>query len=120
MRQCLHILVGTAFWVLLGALWAILLTEDRASLTDLLLSAQVIGVTAGLVLGATLGWIAHNVRIHRRKGPRLGRPQQPARIDADRLGRALVWAFDDGHPGALEEGHLVVELVDGAKVYRRP
>ena len=118
MRQVVHKLVGVLFWALLILLWFTLVIEHKAGRTNIAYSVQYLAIVAGAVLAVTLWWIHHNTRIYRRKGPRLGRPEIPARIDEDRLGRPLRWQLDGGAPEALATGHLVIELDGAAKVYR--
>jgi hypothetical protein len=117
MRQHGHIAVGVAFWTLLIVLWVLLVIEHRAVGASIVYSVQYVAAVGGAVLAVTLWWIRHNTRIYRRKGPRTGRPEIPPRTDEDRLGRPIRWQTDGGAEGALEVGHLRVELDGTAKVY---
>jgi hypothetical protein len=117
MRQLGHIAVGVAFWTLLIVLWVLLVIEHRAVGASIVYSVQYVAAVGGAVLAVTLWWIRHNTRIYRRKGPRTGRPEIPPRTDEDRLGRPIRWQTDGGAEGALEVGHLRVELDGTAKVY---
>jgi hypothetical protein len=117
MRQLGHIAVGVAFWALLIVLWTLLVIEHRAVGASIVYSVQYVAAVGGAVLAVTLWWIRHNTRIYRRKGPRTGRPEIPPRTDEDRLGRPIRWQTDGGAEGALEVGHLRVELDGTAKVY---
>lgn len=119
MRHRFHQLVGVLFWLLLVGMWVQLAGGDRVSAANIVDSIQYVAAIAGAVLALTLYWIRHNVGIHRRKGPRAGSPVRAPRTDADRLGRPLRWSLPGGHAGAVAEQHLVVEVEDGAKVYRR-
>jgi hypothetical protein len=118
MRQLLHAALGVAFWVLVGLLWAMLWTQDKASAAAVLDTAARIAVCVGLVLSLTLWWVSHNVGIYRRKGPRKGRPSAAPDVAGDRLGRQLVWALDGGHAAAPALRHLVIELDGELKTYR--
>jgi hypothetical protein len=118
MRQFLHKLIGIFFWVVIVALWLLLVVEDRAGSANIAYSVQYVGAIAGVVLALTLWWIRHNLSIYRRKGARVGRPELAPRTDADRLGRPLRWQLGGGAIGALHVSHLVVELDGDAKVYR--
>jgi hypothetical protein len=117
MRQLGHIAVGLVFWALLVAFWILLVAENKAGSANLAYSVQYVAAVGGAVLAVTMWWIRHNTRIYQRKGPRKGRPMIPPRIDEDRLGRPIRWQTEGGADGALEVGHLRVELDGAAKVY---
>ena len=119
MRHTFHQLVGIAFWLMLVGMWVQLVRSGGASASSIVDSVQYVAAIAGAVLALTLYWIRHNVGIHRRKGPRAASPIMAPRIDADRLERPLRWSLPGGHLGAVAEGHLVVDIEDGVKVYRR-
>ncbi len=120
MRERFHRVVGVMFWLVLAGMWALLAYGDRVTASNLVDSIQYVAAISGAVLAVTLYWIRHNVGIHQRKGPRADSPVVAPRIDADRLGRPLRWSLPGGHAAAVSESHLVVDLEDGAKVYRRP
>lgn len=120
MRHATHQLIGVSFWLLLIGMWIQLLGSDAVTLSHVAHSVQYVAVVAGAVLAVTLYWVRHNIGIHHRKGPRTASPTKAPRIDEDRLGRPLRWSVPGGHPGALDEAHLVVEVEAGTKVYRRP
>jgi hypothetical protein len=117
MRELSHKAIGVAFWAVLLFLWVMLIRDHKAGGHTIAYSVQYLAMLGGAVLAVTLWWIRHNTRIYQRKGPRTGRPEIPARIDEDRLGRPIRWAMDGGAVGALDAGHIVVELDGAAKVY---
>jgi fatty acid desaturase len=119
MRQALHIAIGIAFWVVLAALWALLAVDGRASGAAFRDTGVMLAALMGVVLAVTIWWIHHNVGIYRRKGARAGRPENPPRTDEDRLGRQVAWGLSGGAPAALLQRHLVVEVADDLKTYRR-
>ena len=119
MREFAHKVIGLAFWLLLAGLWVLLAHEGRASGAAFRATGVWLAALMGAVLAVTIWWIRHNVAIYRRKGPRLGRPENPARTDEDRLGRPVAWTMPGGAPAALAESHLVVEIVNDLKTYRR-
>jgi hypothetical protein len=119
MRQVAHILVGVLFWLLLAALWVLLVLEHKATPTAFRDTLFQLAVLVGTVLAITTWWVRHNVGIHRRKGPRRGRPDLTPPVDQDRLGRRIRWAMPGGVRTARAQAHLVVELEDGVKTYRR-
>jgi hypothetical protein len=118
MRQKAHIALGVASWLLFGALWVKLFVDDKAGPAGFRATGVQLAVVAGVVLAVTTWWIRHNVGIHRRKGPRTGRPTQPPRTDEDRLGRHLRWDLAGGPIAARDRAHLVVELHADVKTYR--
>jgi hypothetical protein len=120
MRQLGHKLVGILFWLLLALMWVMAVRQHKAGASNFVYSVQYISIVTGAVLAVTLLWIRHNRSIYRRKGPREGRPEVPPRVDQDRLGRPLTWAMRGGHFQAQRARHLVVDVEDGRKVYRRP
>ena len=117
MRQLFHTAIGIFFWIVLVGLWIALATEGRAGMDNITYSVQYVAVIAGAVLGVTVLWVRHNMRIYAKKGPRGHRPPQPPRTDEDRLGRPLRWQFADGHADAVGTSHIVVALDGEAKVY---
>lgn len=117
MRQVVHAVVASIFWVLLVGAWVLLAAQGKVTAGAVADSIGVIAVMALLVGGLTLYWVRHNVRIYRRKGPRRGRPGSNPNITADRLARPVTWQFDDGHHGALQASHILVDLVGHVKVY---
>ena len=118
MRQKTHIALGIVSWLLFGALWVKLFVEDKAGPSAFRATAVQLAVVVGVVLALTIWWIRHNIRIHRRKGPRTGRPSHPPRTDVDRLGRHLRWDLPGGPLAARERTHLVVDLDGDVKSYR--
>jgi hypothetical protein len=117
MRQKAHIAVAIGFWLLFGALWFKLLATHAVGPRALRDTGMQLAVVVAAVLALTTWWIRHNVRIHRRKGPRRAHPSRPPRLDEDRLGRAVRWELPGGAIGARECEHLVVELDGDAKKY---
>jgi hypothetical protein len=120
MRELSHKLVGVLFWLLMILMWVVVAKQHKAGVSNITYSVQYLSVVTGAVLTVTLIWIRHNMNIYRRKGPRRGRPEDAPRIDEDRLGRPVTWAVRGGHYQARRARHLVVDVEDGRKVYRRP
>jgi hypothetical protein len=119
MRQVAHILVGIAFWVVLAALWALLVAEDKATAAAFRDTIFQVAVIVGIVLAVTTWWIRHNIAIYRRKGPRQGRATIAPRVDEDRLGRPVRWSMPGGVRTARAQRHLVIDLDGDQKTYRR-
>jgi hypothetical protein len=119
MRQVAHVIVGIGFWLLLAAMWAMLVIRHQASAAALRGAGFEVAVLIGVVLAITTWWIRHNVAIYRRKGPRTERASLPPRTDEDRLGRRLRWAMPGGVRTARAQAHLVIEVHGDVKTYRR-
>jgi hypothetical protein len=119
MRRVLHTLIGIASWLLILALWTLLVRDGKASAPAVGGTVTQLAALAGLVLAVTTWWIRHNVGIHRRLGPRTGRATEPPRTDIDKLGRPVCWSLPGAVVAAYGATHLVVELADDVKTYRR-
>ena len=119
MRRTLHTAVGVFSWALMLALWVVLVEEGNIPLAAFETTGGELAAIAAGVFAVTAGWIWHNVRIYRRKGPRLVGPTKLPKIDDDRLGRTLKWVIPGGIHAARGVNHLVVELDGNLKTYRR-
>lgn len=117
MRQIAHKLAGVASWLLIVALWVMLIREGSAGALQRTLVE--LAVLTGAVLAVTTWWIRHNVGIYRRKGPRSQRATVAPRTDVDRLGRAVQWSLTGGALAACSAEHLVIEVDGDLKTYRR-
>jgi hypothetical protein len=73
-------------------------------------SAILVGVAFVSVVGVTWWWIAHNLRIYRKKGPRKSVPTVQRDFAKDFLGRVLP---DD--LGLLERAPLLVVVSRGER-----
>jgi hypothetical protein len=118
MRQKTHIAVAIGFWLLFAGLWVKLIVGHMAGPQALRDTGLELAALVGAVLAVTTWWIRHNVGIYRRKGPRLGRPSQPPRVDQDRLARPVRWELRGGVLAAREREHLEVTVDGGVKTYR--
>lgn len=103
-RRLLHTLLVLAGWV--GFVWGWWRVaggqHDVAQLRLLILGSIVV------VVVLTLGWVAHNVGIHRRKGPRKSVPRVQPRHEVDFNGRRL-----DADWEALRQARRVDIELDG-------
>lgn len=88
-RRALHGLLIAAGWVLFIWCWY-RVTADRPHLGELrtLMLASVLVVPV-----LTLSWVAHNVGIYRRKGPRRGVREVPLDYATDFNGRTITAAW---------------------------
>ncbi len=106
-REALHVLIAAATWLLFLYWWGIVLPQVRRD--EAVSAALFIAVSSLATVLLTAAWIRYNLRLYRRKGPRLQlTPAAPPR-DADRLGRKIV--RPDG--GTLRASRVVVVGFDG-------
>lgn len=92
-RDLAHAAVLAFAWVSIGVLWVRVLRATSGPV--LLWASATVVVTAIVTLVVTRWWIAHNVAIHRAKGPRTTVPVAPLDYDRDWVGRPVVGAWDD-------------------------
>lgn len=112
LRQMIHLSVGIVFWSLLGLLWWLLMRQGEVTHLALVSSSRMILGISVLVAVVTLAWVAHNLRIHSRKGTRNGTPNCVPRLDVDRLGKAIVWDCEHGHREVLQSASYILIKVD--------
>jgi len=105
----LHALVLVAGWCLFAGSWWLVLDQprDTAGLGHLVLGAVIV------MPAITLAWIAHNLGIHRRKGPRRAVAPVPLRYDVDFNGRRI----EADWPTLQDARTVVIERGDGVKRY---
>ena len=96
-RRLVHIALVALGWLLFAWSWHRVSVNgpEIAELRWLMLSAVLV------VPVLTLSWVAHNVGIHRRKGPRRSVPAVTTHLERDFNGRRLEadWADPDWHTG---------------------
>ena len=108
-RRLLHAVLLIGGWALFFYWWYLVAVRDW----NRTLIALIILVTLLVAPAVTLGWVAHNVNIFRRKGPRLGAPRVSFEYDRDWNGREVVADWK-----ALgEESVVVVSVDEGRKHY---
>lgn len=100
-RDLAHLVVLVVPWAFFGWLWWRVALTTTAQ--DLLTATALVLLVAAVCLPVTLLWIAHNVRIFRRKGQRTGRPTVPIDYTTDWTRRAVV-----GDWGAVRAARIVV------------
>jgi hypothetical protein len=86
-RSFLQWVTVSAGWAAFGWSWVRVAGETPAS--TMIWSIAAIAIIAIVIVSTTLGWIAHNLRIYRRKGPRRAVPQVQREFKRDFLGREL-------------------------------
>src|SRR5918999_1341773 len=82
-RSFLQWVTVSAGWAAFGWSWVRVAGETPDS--TMIWSIAAIAIIAIVIVSTTLGWIAHNLRIYRRKGPRRAVPP----VQRDFLGREL-------------------------------
>jgi hypothetical protein len=104
--QWLAVLGG---WILFVWFW--LRVAGETSPGTILWGVAAVGAITALVTTTTVWWIVHNLRIHKRKGPRRSVPIAMPVYRQDFLGRDL-----DGDWSLLRRSSVVVVLAeDGRK-----
>lgn len=106
LQRLLHVLLLVGGWGLFFYWWYLVAIRDW----DRTLIALVILVTLLVAPAVTLGWVAHNINIFRRKGPRLGAPQVTFDYRSDWNGREV-----DADWKSLAEEPVVVVSVEGSR-----
>jgi hypothetical protein len=103
-RRLLHALVIAAGWLIFAWSWhrVTAASPELGELRLLMLGALVV------VPPLTLGWVAHNVGIHRRKGPRRSVTAVALRYDTDFNGRRI-----DADWSRLARARRIDIVVDG-------
>lgn len=104
-----HVILVVAGWVIFFYWWYLVAIRGWAE-TQV---ALIIFVTLFLAPAITLGWVAHNLGIFKRKGPRKGVPKVAMDYERDWNQRQVVadWA-------ALgEAGVIALTVVDDRKLY---
>ena len=103
-RKLLHLIVILLGWALFVYWWVIVAVRqwDKTQI------ALIIFVTVIVAPVLTIAWVAHNLSIFRRKGPRLGIPAAALGYERDWNGRTVVAEWE-----RLRESALVVVSVEG-------
>jgi hypothetical protein len=107
-RSLLQPILLAAAWLLFAWSWATVLGETSAE--TMRASAILVGLAFVSVVAVTWWWIAHNLRIYRRKGPRKSVPTVQRDFSTDFLGRVLP---DD--LGLLQRAPLLVVVSRGER-----
>jgi hypothetical protein len=107
-RTLLQPVLLTAAWLLFAWSWSEVL--GKTSPSAMRSSAILVGVAFVSVVAVTWWWIAHNLRIYRKKGPRKSVPAVQRDFSKDFLGRVLP---DD--LGLLERAPLLVIVSRGER-----
>lgn len=106
-RRLLHGLLIILGWLLFGWSW-MRVTADRPEIGEL----RVLMIGAVVVVPLlTLSWVAHNVGIYRRKGPRKAGQPVPLRYEQDFNGRTIAADFDR----LVNARRIDVVIEDGVK-----
>lgn len=108
LRDLAHGVMLALAWVLILVLWVRVL-RGTGSEVLLLAGGAVLGC-AVVSITVTRLWIAHNVGIHRRKGPRTGVPVAPLVYGADWVGRGVTADWD-----AVRRAAVVVVCASAAR-----
>ncbi|MEQ1831581.1 MAG: hypothetical protein ABL977_00895 [Candidatus Eisenbacteria bacterium] len=113
-RRAWHTLVALAGWVLFIYWWWIVF--QRVSRDEVRWTLWFIGLALAAIVLSTALWAAHNLRVWKRKGPRIQLRDITPDFSHDTIGRRvdLPGVPEDCRTAAV----VVVRIEDGAKVYR--
>ncbi len=113
-RRTLHYLLALAGWVLFVYWWLLVLGQTGRE--QIVWTLLFIGISLAVIVLVTVLWVVHNVRIFRRKGPRLHLGVRPAATRASDTGLAPILVRDVAD---LRFAPVVRVVVDGGmKAYR--
>lgn len=114
LRRILHYLVALAGWVLFVYWWLLVLRQTGRE--QIVWTLVFIGISLAVIVLVTALWVVHNVRIFRRKGPRLHVGARPV---AAREGEPAPAAAPARDSADLRSARVVRIVVDGGmKAYR--
>lgn len=99
-----HVILVVAGWVIFLYWWYLVAVRGWAE-TQI---ALIIFVTLFVAPAITLGWVAHNLGIFKRKGPRMGVPRVAMDYERDWNQRRVVADWE-----ALGEAGVIAVTVDG-------
>lgn len=115
-RQAVHTLVTLLGWCLFIWWWWIVMQRvDRAQVE---FTAWFIALSLVVIVLTTALWAFHNVRLFRRRGPRVTLREVDTAHTHDTIGRPVdmpIVAED-----CLTSREVVIRIEDGKKVYRTP
>ncbi len=117
-RRTIHYVFALLGWVLFGYWWWVVL--GRTGSNQIVWTLAFIGISLAVIVLVTALWVVHNVRIFRKKGPRLhqgarpveqrqgapGLPPMSVRKDADLLTSPVVQVVVEGGLKSYRTGGL--------------
>ena len=112
-RRVFHTLLAIAGWVLFGYWWWIVF--QRVSRQEVRFTAIFIALSLLAIVLVTLLWAWHNLRIYKRKGPRLKVREATSDFAHDGVGRAVTFAPDG--PDRFTAPVVYVRWTDDGKRY---
>ncbi len=92
-RHTLQLALVAVAWVAFVASWGIV--ARRTPVETMVRSGAIVALAAVATGLVTTAWIAHNLRVHRRKGPRRQSPPAGRLPTRDFRGRLLVADWDE-------------------------
>lgn len=113
-RRTMHYLLALAGWVLFVYWWLLVLGQTGRE--QIVWTLVFIGISLAVIVLVTVLWVVHNVRIFRRKGPRLHLGVRPVAARESDPGMAPVLVRDVADLRFAPVVRVVVE--DGLKAYR--
>jgi hypothetical protein len=112
-RRVLHTLITLAGWALFLYWWWIVV--HRVSGRELRFTALFIAVSLAIIVFATLAWAWHNLRIFKRRGPRLKVRESIPDFSHDGIGRTIE--YGNGRLDRQSAAVVYVRFSDDGKSY---
>lgn len=113
-RRTIHLLVALAGWVLFTYWWWLVMRQTGRD--QIVWTLTFIAISLAVIVLATVLWVVHNVRLSRRKGPRLKVGTRPA---GERAGTRTPAPLPQRGDAGLTTSPLVRVVVEGGtKAYR--
>ena len=111
LQSSLQWVAVAAGWALFG--WSWVRVAETTPASTVLWSVAAVAVIAVGVMAITTAWIAHNIRIYRRKGPRRAVPPVEREFRRDFLGRELAGDW----PALYDAALIAVVVVENRKSF---
>jgi hypothetical protein len=104
-RHIIHITLAILLWVVYGYYWS--LVADEAPTPQTKIALIILGILCVLVMLTLVGWVIHNIRIHRLRARRKQRRAGPQPSRQDYLGR---WVIEDDAEKLRSANYIEIEI----------
>lgn len=108
----MHVVFAIAAWVVFAWAWYVVFVKRVSDQT--LSGVLALGVFLVVMLLLTLGWVRHNLRIYKRKGPRTTIPTVREDWTRDAMGRRIEASWQEVRSAPI----VVIDASERVKRYR--